>query len=228
MLRKPSLGSGQARQRIVVLTDFHSSQEQSQASSSATDRKEPRIAELWKVHHKSLLELFSFEREGVYYNTECLNCGKATKKDCPSRMVKHIRKCYWNKDARDQVLAEYEDMLKRRIATNTEEAARNAGTDRTGSINELVLSFIGKNALPYSVVNSTSFRALLNSLEPRYRVPSTWTFAYKLGPVRLRRYGQALHRELDSMEDFSFKRRAEHSSVCDYSPRWQVLPARSN
>ena len=39
------------------------------------------------------------------------------------------------------------------------------GRDEFSAISELVLTFLGQNALPFSVADSSSFKALLNALK---------------------------------------------------------------
>jgi len=77
------------------------------------------------------------------------------------------------------------------------------GKERISNINQLVLTFMGQNALPFSLSNSSSFRKLLNELEPRYKVPSTWAFSSKLAPERVGQYNDSLRCEINAAEDFS-------------------------
>jgi len=93
--------------------------------------------------------------------------------------------------------------LERKATDAAENLQRVSGSARTGAINQLILTFLGQNALPYNVVSSTSFRELLPVLEPRYKIPSTWTFAQKLAPARVELYEAGKRREINSLEDFS-------------------------
>ena len=118
-------------------------------------------------------------------------------------MVDHIRSCYCNREARDQVLAEYEQFTSQQIAKKIANQDRGLGKKSREEIDGLILTFIGQNALPFSIVGSSSFRRLLSALDSRYQMVSVGALAYRLAPERARKYSRELMDEIRAGKDFS-------------------------
>jgi len=156
----------------------------------------------WKIKYKGLLKLFNFVRDGRYKDVECLNCLKKSKKASSFRMVDHIRLCYYNKEARDQVLAEYTANLKNQVATKSAKYAKLSESEVHKALDELVLTFFGQNALPFSIVGSASFRQLLRALKPEYRAPTSYYLSQNLAPARILEYAEKLRKEINESENF--------------------------
>jgi len=126
----------------------------------------------WRVRYKGLFELFNFIRDGKYFNAECYNCGTTMKKAQSGRMVSHIKGCYCDRAARDNVIDEFRMFTARQIAKKERTVERVMGQEKKDAINDLILTFVGKNALPFHIVNTSSFIRLLNALDLNYEVVS--------------------------------------------------------
>jgi len=157
-----------------------------------------------RLRNKGLLELFTLTKVGASdFDAECLKCGRFTKKEASSRLVEHIRTCYSDLEILNQVLAEHEAYERQQLAKKSASLEKNAASDKTKIANDLVLTFIGQNALPFSSVDSSSFKELVSFLDPKYKPPSAWAVATKLAPARSMSYESQLRQEIDSIDDFT-------------------------
>ena len=147
-------------------------------------------------------ELFNYERIGKDYNAECLKCGKLQLKAKLNRLIDHIKYCAADDSVRDEVIQEYINMRARKTGKSEEEASK-LSSFLSADVDQNVLTFIGQNALPYSITQSSSFQRLVASLNGRYHLPSPYKLSRKLAPIRAAENLAAVCNRVNDGDDFA-------------------------
>lgn len=85
--------------------------------------------------------------------------------------------------------------IRHAINADISAAASTAGADLR-SLSQSITRFICKDMHPYCVVENTGFREIINTLEPRYKIPSRQFFSEKFIPELYRSTKEDLQLEL--------------------------------
>jgi len=159
------------------------------------------LAERLRIRHKGLTELFNYSKQGLYNDCECLKCGKGFPKNKLDRLIKHIRECAADEAIRDEILEEWKKFNEKKItkASNAEPDPQDPSDD----IDQLVLTFIGQNALPYSITRSSSFQALIAALDKDYTLPTPYKLSRRLAPSRAAANLESVRLRINGGYDFA-------------------------